>query len=140
MVNLWQRRQLCRRFVQHMYSELSILHTVKVPSVYSVRLLHTIPSDLLHTHVLALQMPLFLPSISWIGTWDMTFWELGCDVSPALTLSTELNLGLELFCITGKSCRPTQLFIIFPFTYKVLQKYRQVNSNLHSDQKTIWMV
>lgn len=60
-----------------MYSELSILHTVKVPSVYSVRLLHTIPSELLHTHVLALQMPLFLTSISWIGMWDMTSENLG---------------------------------------------------------------
>lgn len=92
------------------------------------------------THMLAARTLLTSAGISRTGAWNAVFWELRCEESPALTFSTELNLGLQLFCVTGKSGRPAQLFVIFPFTHKVLQKYRQVNGNLHSEKKAIWMV
>lgn len=49
-----------------------------------------------------------------------------CLKSLELTFSALLNLGLQLFYVTGESGRPTQFFIIFAFTHKVLQNIVQI--------------
>lgn len=131
--NLWQGGHCAHAdglTVQHMYSESSILYIVNLTCEWSARLLHPDIHVRLaaHTHTGSTHATISA-SISWTGMWNTILWEFWWEKSPALTLSTELNLGLQLFCITGKSCRPAELFIIFPFTHKVLQKYRQVNSD-----------